>query len=143
MSALIPLRGNSDPDVRWAVANGMHGSERKDSIAALIQLMDDPDDNVRDWATFGLGTQCDVDSAEIRDALRKRLDDGYKEARDEAVWGLAQRKDPRGLKMLIDRLSADEWIAGDEMAAREVLALKSDLPAEELLAGLQNLLANR
>jgi HEAT repeat protein len=139
ISALIDIRDNSDPYVRWAVAHGMQGSQREDAIATLIELMDDVNDNVRDWATFELGTQCDVDSPQIRDALRMRLGDGFEEARDEAIWGLAQRKDQQGLSMLIDRLSADEWIEGDEMAAREVLGLKSNASAEELREGLQKL----
>lgn len=140
ISALIPMRNNPHPDVRWAVANGLHGSERGDAIATIIELMDDADDNVRDWATFALGTQCHVDSMEIREALRKRLGDSYEMARNEAVWGLAQHKDPQGIKMLVDRLSADEWMAGDEMAAAETLDMANDTPAEGLRAGLQKLL---
>jgi HEAT repeat protein len=140
ISALIEMRNKSDSDVRWAVTCVLHGSQREDAIATLIELMDDTDDNVRDWATFGLGTQCDVDSPQIRDALRMRLNDGFKEARDEAIWGLAQRKDEQGLNMLIDRLSAEHWIAGDEMAAAETLNLPSDTPAEKLLDGLRQLL---
>jgi HEAT repeat protein len=139
ITALIQVRHSSDPDVRWAVANGLNGSERADAIATIVELMDDPNDTVRDWATFALGTQCKADSNEIRDALRKRLNDSYKNARDEAVWGLAQHKDPQGLKILIDRLSADEWMAGDEMAAAETLEVPMDTPADELLVGLQQL----
>jgi HEAT repeat protein len=142
ISALIEVRNNSDPDVRWAVATGMQGSQREDAIATLIELMDDVDDKVRDWATFELGTQCDVDSPEIRDALRKRLGDSFKDARDEAIWGLAQRKDQQGLNMLMDRLSEEHWIAGDEMAAAETLDLPSDTPAEQLLDGLRRLLVD-
>jgi hypothetical protein len=140
VDALVPMRNHPDPDVRWAVTNVLHGTERADAIATLIELMDDPDDNVRDWATFALGTQCSVDSLVIRDALRRRLNDKYEEARDEAVWGLAQRKDEQGLRMLIDRLSADEWIAGDEMSATTILDMPSDTPADELCEGLRKLL---
>jgi HEAT repeat protein len=140
ISALITLRENADPDIRWAVANGLNGSERADAIAAIIELMDDPDDNVRDWATFALGTQCGVDTPEIREALRKRLSDSYVMARNEAVWGLAQHKDPQGIRMVIERLSAAEWMAGDEMAAAETLKVPSDTPVEVLRAGLKKLL---
>jgi HEAT repeat protein len=140
VSALIPIRNNPDADVRWAVANGLNGSDRPDAIATIIELMDDPDDNVRDWATFALGTQCSVNSPEIFDALRKRLNDRYEMARNEAVWGLAQHQDPVGIKMLIERLEADEWMTGDEMAAAEALDVRHDTPPEELLAGLQKLL---
>jgi HEAT repeat protein len=141
VSALIPMRSHPDPEVRWTVTNVLHGTERADAIATLIELMDDPNDNVRDWATFALGTQCSLDSSKIRDALRRRLDDNYQEARDEAVWGLAQRLDGQGLRMLVDRLSADEWIAGDEMAAKRVLDLRSDTPVEDLCDGLRKLLS--
>jgi HEAT repeat protein len=140
VSALIPMRNNPDPDVRWAVANGLNGSERPDAIATIIELMDDPDDNVRDWATFALGTQCRATSPEILEALRKRLNDNCEMACNEAVWGLAQHKDEQGIKMLIERLSADEWMAGDEMAAAETLDVPHSTPPEELLAGLQKLL---
>jgi hypothetical protein len=140
VSALIAMRNNPDADVRWAVANGLNGSDRPDAIATIIELMDDSDDNVRDWATFALGTQCSANSPEILDALRKRLNDSYEMARNEAVWGLAQHKDPLGIKMLIERLEADEWMTGDEMAAAETLDVRHDTPPEELLAGLQKLL---
>jgi len=140
ISALIEMRHNSDPDVRLAVAHGMQGSQREDAIATLIQLMDDAEDNVRDWATFELGTQCDVDTPEIREALRKRLDDSYEDARDEAIWGLAQRKEEPALRELLVRLTAEEWKTGDEMAALEILGLKSDASVDELCEGLQKLL---
>jgi HEAT repeat protein len=136
----MPMRKNPDPGIRWAVANGLNGSERPDAIAIIIELTDDADDNVRDWATFALGTQCPVDSPEIREALRKRLNDRCEMARDEAVWGLAQRQDPQGIRMLVERLTADEWKAGDEMAAAETLDMPHDTPAQHLRAGLQKLL---
>jgi len=37
-------------------------------------------------------------------------------------------------------LSADGWMAGDEMAAAETLDVPYDTPPEELLVGLQKLL---
>lgn len=140
ISALTPMRTHANPDVRLAVANGLSGSERPDAIATLMELMDDNNDNVRDWATFGLGTQCDVDTPEIRVALRKRLGDSYDMARNEAAWGLAQRADPQGIQLLIDRMTAPDWMAGDEMAARKTLGVASDTPVEELVSGLRKLL---
>ena len=140
-SALIPMRGNSDPDVRWAVTNVLHGSDRADAIATLIELMDDQNDNVRDWATFALGTQCSVDSTEIRDALRKRLTDNDEDARAEAIWGLARRRDEQGVRMLIAELGDPEHGRGHEMAAADTLDLPSDASTEELSNGLRKLLA--
>lgn len=100
--------------------------------------MDDTNETVRDWATFGLGAQRDEDSAEIRDALRKRLNDTFEDARNEAIWGLARRKDQIGLKSLLQRLDTDHWSC-DEMTAAEILGVCSETPVENLRAGLQSL----
>jgi len=141
ITALIELRHNTDPGVRLAAATGMAGSERPDAIRTLIELMDDSDDEVRNWATFGLGTQCmPQDSDAIRDALRKRLNDSLIDARNEAVWGLALRRDPEGLQLLLESLETEEGPAGDEMVAAEILDLPLDTPVDELRAGLRKLL---
>ena len=140
VSALIRARGNPDPRVRCSVARGLDGNGGDGAIRTLIALMDDADDNVRDWATFGLGTQHDEDSPEIREALRNRLNDACEEARDEALWGLARRKDRGGLQSLLDRLETDHS-SGDETTADEILGLDSGTPVKDLCAGLRRLLA--
>jgi len=112
--------------------------------------MEDDDDEVRNWATFGLasasvagpGRLRTLDSIAIRDALRKRLNDSFDEVRDEAIWGLALRKEPAALGILLARLSSEEWASGDEMAAAEVLELDYKTPVEDLRHGLRRLLAS-
>lgn len=102
---------------------------------------------VRDWATFALGSGKFVengvwryhDSPEIRAALRGRLKDTYEEARREAVWGLARRKDPLGLKLLLGHLQSESSWSGDKDAAEEILGATSDTPIEELCQGLREL----
>src|SRR5262249_24072368 len=69
-----------------------------------IELSEDEDEDVRDWATFGLGTQIDLDTPQIREALAMRLDDSG-EAQGEAMVGLARRKEERVLKPLLEALS--------------------------------------
>ena len=59
------------------------------SVLALLRLTEDTDDDVRDWATFGLGVQGGADSAEIRDALFRKLTDRNADVREEAMAGLA------------------------------------------------------
>ncbi len=140
VSALIRVRDNPDPDVRWAVVCGMDGNNRVDAIQTLIDLMEDADDNVRDWATFGLGTQHDEDSGEIRRALHNRLNDACEETRNEAIWGLARRRDQTGLRLLLQRLETDHW-SGDETTASDVLDLDDNTPIEDLRAGLHRLLS--
>ena len=152
ISALIGARKCADAQVRLAVAVGMAGSERSDAIRTLIELMEDDDDEVRNWATFGLGNAGaeqgppvrfgTLDSAGIRDALRKRLTDSFRDVRDEAIWGLAFRRDPAALQLLLDRLNSKERIRGDETTTAEILALASNAPVEALRTGLRNLLRN-
>jgi HEAT repeat protein len=56
----------------------------------LAKLTADEDEEVRDWATFGLGVLGDIDTVEIREALAARLSDANDDAREEAVVGLAK-----------------------------------------------------
>jgi hypothetical protein len=92
-------------------------------------------------ATFALGQSVAVDSPEIRGALRSRLRDFYADARGEAIWGLALRKDRLGLTLLLERLESENWLAGDEMAAADTLGLPHDAPVPVFCDGLRKLLA--
>ena len=74
--------------VRYAIAHALSGHEQADAIAIVIELTADVDDSIRDWATFAIGTQCDVDGPEIREALGRRLVDADEEIRGEAMVGL-------------------------------------------------------
>ncbi|MEY9863060.1 HEAT repeat protein [Catenulispora sp. GAS73] len=96
--ALPSLTGADEPGAVVAEGTGAAVAE------ALIALTRDPDPEVRDWATFGLGTQLDADGPEIREALAARLDDDYDQAAEEAVAGLARRGDPRAAAALLDQL---------------------------------------
>jgi HEAT repeat protein len=145
--ALIGLRASPDVGIRLAVASGLLLSDfGPEAINALIELGADPDDEVRNWATFSLGQaeseSGPVDSAMIRDALRARLQDPFEDARAEAIWGLAVRRDPEGLRLLLDRLSAETWWAGDECAAATILGLNgAAIEVATLCSGIRALLA--
>ena len=76
-------------------------------LASLIAMMRDPDNGVRDWATFALAAR-DDDSKEVRQALLDRSTDPDFDARSEAIWGLARRRDPRALPLLLAALEGDE-----------------------------------
>jgi len=94
---LIALENHEDPDVRWALAYSLDSTadDNEAAIAALIRLTKDPDDEVRDWALFSLGSQHGTDTPAIREALFEGLGDSGAEARGEALVGLANRGDPR------------------------------------------------
>lgn len=111
--AAIPLIGSyqwhPEAKIRFAVACAL-GSFANDpeAIQALMVLTSDADDDVRDWAVFGLGNLGDADSREIRDALLARLNDKNEEVREEAIVGLAKRKDQRVLPALMAALNQPE-----------------------------------
>jgi HEAT repeat protein len=111
-----------DVDVRFAVACAL-GTFANDVHAkdALLVLMRDADEDVRDWATFGLGVLGDLDSHEIRDALLQRINDPCRDVREESLVGLAKRKDQRALKALIAALNQPEVSNAVLEAAAEFL----------------------
>jgi len=105
---LCKLKNHPDDRVRFGVVIGLLTYENSLAVETLIELSRDQDLDVRNWATFGLGTQISVDSPDIRQALLDRLGDQDPEVRGEALVGLAKRKDQRVLKPLIDELGSEK-----------------------------------
>ncbi|HLJ25922.1 MAG TPA: HEAT repeat domain-containing protein [Candidatus Angelobacter sp.] len=105
----VPLITNfsshSSPEVRFdvAFALGCFPNDRR-SAETLLQLTQDKDKDVRDWATFALGVLGDADSAEIREALVRLLNDSDENVREEAMVGLGKRKDQRVVTTLLASL---------------------------------------
>jgi hypothetical protein len=91
-------------DVRFGVVRALMTHEDRVSITTLIRLTRDKSADVRDWATFALGSQIDTDTPAIRKALIVRLDDSDCDTRCEAIMGLAFRKDKRVLHVLQQEL---------------------------------------
>jgi HEAT repeat protein len=108
------VRAASDPswEVRWGVATALgsfssysdawNQTDASEIAAALLRLMDDADEDVRDWATFGIH-QGNHDTPETRARLWKALDDPNPDVRGEAAEGLAKFGD-RSLIPVLDRL---------------------------------------
>ncbi|MBK8813954.1 MAG: HEAT repeat domain-containing protein [Acidobacteria bacterium] len=98
--------------VRFNVTHGLLCIDDDEEIKALIELSADPDVDVRNWATFGLGSMTALDSSAIRDALFARISElgseTHDETRGEALVGLALRRDPRVLEPLIEELRSGE-----------------------------------
>ncbi len=148
MSAVTAL-GHAEPDdiaflerfvthesseLRFAVALAINTHTSDKAVAMLVEFSRDADDDVRNWATFGLGTQRDRNDEVIRNALAARLDDPHDEVREEALVGLARRKDERVIEPLRKALS------GKTVAELSVEAAK-ELASPELLPALQKLLS--
>lgn len=105
------LQHATHPDraVRYRVALALHGlvrAEDTEALSTLITLTQDPDDEVRDWATLDLAG-VEADTPQIREALAARLDDEDEDTAAEAARGLAMRQDPRAVGTLV-RILADE-----------------------------------
>jgi len=127
---ILRYKNHPDENVRYAVAWALPGgqSESAEVIETLLSLMRDSDSDVRDWATFGLGTQSEADSPAIREALFERLQDQDEDTRAEAAVGLARRNDKRVLPILLEELARDEYGALYEEAASSLLGLDAVRP---------------
>ena len=108
-------------DVRHATAFALMGHEVPLAIEGLIILSEDSEALVRDWATFALGTQIDLDTPLIRNALASRLADPDDDTRGEALIGLARRKEARVIAALKTELSSD-CIGSLAIEAAEIIA---------------------
>lgn len=81
-------------EVALAIAGPAGDPPDQRAVDAVIALMDDEDDFVREWATFVLGTQFCADDSRVRRALGTRLADEETHVRAEALVGLARRRVP-------------------------------------------------
>ena len=106
---VLPLASHRDADIRFAVVRALSRHDDDSAIAALVKLAADVDGEVRDWAAFGLGSELDRDTREIREALAALLTDGDAEIRGEAMIGLAKRKDERAFRAVVRELKGDFW----------------------------------
>lgn len=106
IAPLACLASHPSAKVRHGVIFGLLSHEEDLAVRTLIELSRDSDELVRDWATFGLGTQLDMDTPQIRDALAARLTDPDAATRMEACKGLLKRKDDRLVPTLQRELCA-------------------------------------
>lgn len=96
-AALDVLRyvGDAEPSMRLTVVMALPGFRgTPDVLAALIGLTRDSDEDVRDWAVFGLMNSFNNDTPDIRQAFVDRLADTNATVRGQALLGLARRRAP-------------------------------------------------
>lgn len=135
LSSVLRHAGHICHDVRNSVAVALPAvagdPPAAEAVAGLILLSADADPQVRDWATFGLGSQLDVDGESVRDALAARLLDDEGDTAGEALLGLARRGDRRALAPLL------AWLAGDP--GNLIVEAAAELGAIEALPALLRL----
>lgn len=134
-AASLLLDALNDPDlqVRVAAVRGMgvaveDPQPRDPCVVALIELLNDPAAEIRDWSAFVLGSQWEVDSPELRDALFALAsdDESDEHVAAEAALGLAVRGDRRVIAIIRGRLATPHvgklWLrAAGEARSRSLL----------------------
>ena len=88
-------------NVRRATAFAISVINDKATIPLLINLLKDPNGDVRNWAAFAININ-KYDNSDIRDCFVEMLQDKNEEVRIEAIIGLSYRKDKRVLSVLCD-----------------------------------------
>ena len=130
---LTGLAGHPEADVRLAVASSftglLTGLPDGPDVHALLALTRDGDPEVRNWATFTLGFQAEVDSPAIRTALWERTADTYPDAREEGIRGLARRRDRRAVPLLTELLDDPDGVHTHTFDAARFLADPALLPS--------------
>lgn len=136
LSFLISYMSDPDAGIRLVVAQAipsvLEDRPQPEGIQALIQLSDDSDQEIRDWATFGLGSLVNLDSDEIRDALSRRLDDPEGDTAGEALVGLARRRD-LNIVARVDSLLQAEEVGNLTVEAAGELADRTFVPSLQRL----------
>jgi hypothetical protein len=100
VNRLVPYQKHKKWFVRYALVHALMGVDKAPAIDAEIALSADRSAQVRDWATFALGRQLETDTPAIREALFKRINDKDVYTLEEALYGLAVRKDARVVESL-------------------------------------------
>lgn len=138
VAVLVALAGHPDAELREQVARSfallLTGRPDGPDIRVLLTLSRDPEDEVRNWATFTLGFQAEVDSSEIRAALWERTTDPHPDTRVEGIQGLARRHDLRAVPLLAELLDHPEGAPGHSLLAVQIMGVPELLPA---LAGYE------
>lgn len=106
--AICLQAGHKCRNVRRGVVMALLGHDDRHAINTLIRLSSDAESDIRDWSTFGIGTQTDVDSPRLRAALRARANDEDADTRGEALVGLAKREDPGVETLLLAELGTGD-----------------------------------
>ncbi|MHB8509920.1 MAG: HEAT repeat domain-containing protein [Candidatus Dormibacteria bacterium] len=104
----------------WPTNRQGEAIPNENGFGAIEQLTNDPDDDVRDWALFALGTQLSLDGAAVTAMLRAHVTDVNPVARAEALMGLALRRDHTVVRHLIRELRGEEVGTLEIKAAAEL-----------------------
>lgn len=128
IEALLSFVDNPSADIRYATVHGLMPHDVPKVVAALAKLSRDSDRDVRNWATFTLGSQYDSTSPTLCAALQDRVTDPDPEIRGEALIGLARRGDV-SIAPIVQRELEGEFHGDWAVEAASLLADPRFLPA--------------
>jgi HEAT repeat protein len=121
---LVSLSPHPKMEVRQGVVSGLLTQTHEDAINALVNLSVDRSKDVRNWATFGLGSMIETDNEKIRTALIQRLTDSFIDVRMEALNGLVSRKHPDAVEWTFAALKETDVITGYLEAAENLANIR-------------------
>ena len=98
------LKNHHLSTIRYYVVMSLLSVKDDSAISTLIELSNDCFSNIRNWATFGLGSQIEIDNPTIKKSLWNRVNDIDEETKMEAIIGLSERKDEKIRKMILQEL---------------------------------------
>lgn len=103
--SIYGMINDPDPDVRYTIAFALR-CDTQQSFEALCHLSRDVESQVRDIATWQLGSMRERNCPRLRSALHLRLDDTDDDTRWEAILGLARRKDCSAIPAILKELES-------------------------------------
>lgn len=106
---LIAFKTSEDIAVRQGLVSSLLGLNNNLAIDTLIELSDDKVASIRNWATFGIGSQIETDNDKIRKALWNRTSDKNQDTKLEAIVGLANRNDIKVKEIIKQELINGEF----------------------------------
>ena len=127
IDALLPFVDHPSADIRYAAVHGLMPHDVPNVVTAVAKLSRDSDRDVRNWATFTLGSQFESKSPKLCDALQERVSDPDPEIRGEALLGLARRGDV-SIAPIVQRELEDEFHGDWAVEAAGLLADPRFLP---------------
>ena len=101
---LIDLKTHRYCIVRYALVRALSGLEEKNAIETVIELSTDKDPEIRDFATFSIGTLIEINNDRIIEVLWERINDSHEMVRFEAIAGLVKRQDKKVKDVLKEEL---------------------------------------
>lgn len=103
------FKSDANKNIRQGVVFSLLGVDKRPAINILTALTTDRLTSIRNWATFGIGSQTHRKTKNISDALWNRMNDRHQDTRFEAIMGLAVRKDIRVKEIIKRELSAENF----------------------------------